>query len=99
EQEMRLLARLDDPSKNWKFSLGDLPERARWKDYMAAYEETLSATSTPRAPWHVIPADHKWFAHAAVADILHDMLRRLDLRFPPLSSAQRREFAAARRSE
>src|SRR5205085_2015478 len=55
EQEKRLLARIDDPSKNWKFSPGDLPERARWKDYMAAYEEAVSATSTKRAPWHVIP--------------------------------------------
>jgi PPK2 family polyphosphate:nucleotide phosphotransferase len=97
EQEERLLARIDDPSKNWKFSPGDLPERARWKDYMTAYESALSATSTTHAPWYVIPADHKWFAHAAIAEILHDTLRRLDLQFPALTAAQRRELANARR--
>ena len=97
EQEKRLLARIDDPSKNWKFSPGDLPERARWKDYMAAYEAALSATSTANAPWYVIPADRKWFAHAAIADILHDTLGSLDLQFPALTAAQRRELAAARK--
>ena len=97
EQEKRLLARIDDPTKNWKFSAGDLPERARWKAYMAAYEEALSATSTKRAPWHVIPADHKWFAHAAIADILYDTLRSLDPKFPALTAPQRRELMEARR--
>jgi PPK2 family polyphosphate:nucleotide phosphotransferase len=97
EQEKRLLARIDDPTKNWKFSPGDLPERARWKDYMAAYEDALSATSTERAPWFVIPADHKWFAHAAVAEILHDTLRKIDPQYPAVTSAQRRELANARR--
>lgn len=97
EQEKRLLSRIDDPSKNWKFSPGDLPERARWKVYMAAYEEALSATSTAHAPWYVIPADHKWCAHAAIAEVLYDTLRHLDLRFPPLTPAQRRELAEARR--
>ena len=97
EQEKRLLARIDDPSKNWKFSAGDLPERARWKDYMAAYEDALRATSTSHSPWYVIPADHKWFAHAAIAEILHDTLKGLDPQFPTLTAAQRRELANARR--
>jgi PPK2 family polyphosphate:nucleotide phosphotransferase len=97
EQEKRLIARIKDPSKNWKFSPGDLPERARWKEYMAAYGEALSATSTSHAPWHVIPADHKWFAHAAVAEILYDTLQRMDLKFPALTTVQRRELAEARR--
>src|SRR5260221_240864 len=85
EQEKRLLARIDDPTKNWKFSPGDLPERARWKAYMAAYQEAVSATSTSHAPWYVIPADHKWFAHAAIAEVLYDTLRRLDPEYPPLT--------------
>jgi PPK2 family polyphosphate:nucleotide phosphotransferase len=97
EQEKRLLARIDDPSKNWKFSPGDLPERARWKDYMAAYRDVLPATSTKHAPWYVIPADHKWFAHAAIAEVLHDTLRDLDLKYPPPTPMQRRELAQARR--
>jgi PPK2 family polyphosphate:nucleotide phosphotransferase len=96
EQEKRLLARIDDPSKNWKFSPGDLPERAKWDTYMKAYEEALAATSTRHAPWHVIPADHKWFAHAAIADVLLTTLSELDLRYPPLTSTQRRELAQAR---
>jgi PPK2 family polyphosphate:nucleotide phosphotransferase len=97
EQEKRLLARINDPSKHWKFSPGDLPERARWKSYMAAYEEALPATSTHHAPWYVIPADHKWFAHAAIADILYETLSRLDLHTPELTAAQRREIEEARR--
>jgi PPK2 family polyphosphate:nucleotide phosphotransferase len=97
EQEKRLLERIDDPSKNWKFSVGDLPERAKWTSYMSAYSDALSATSTHRAPWYVIPSDHKWFAHAAVAEILYETLRNLDLRFPPLTPAQRRQLSEARR--
>jgi PPK2 family polyphosphate:nucleotide phosphotransferase len=97
EQERRLLARIDDRSKRWKFSLGDLPERAKWKQYMTAYEQAICATSTSHAPWHVVPADHKWFAHAVIAEILYDTLRHLDLTFPPVSPSQRRELAEARR--
>jgi len=97
EQERRLLERIEDPSKNWKFSPGDLPERTKWSAYMAAYAEALAATSTGHAPWHVIPADHKWFAHAAIAEILYETLSDLDLRFPRLTPAQQRELAQARR--
>ena len=97
EQRRRLIARIDDPSKNWKFSAGDLPERRKWKDYHKAYEHALSATSTRRAPWYVIPADHKWFAHVAIADIIVDALERLDLSFPKQSAAERRLLARMRR--
>jgi PPK2 family polyphosphate:nucleotide phosphotransferase len=97
EQERRLLARIDDPSKNWKFSPGDLPERAKWHAYMTAYAQALTATSTDHSPWYVIPADHKWFAHLAIAEILHKTLSGLDLRFPALTPSQRRELALARR--
>jgi PPK2 family polyphosphate:nucleotide phosphotransferase len=95
EQERRLLERIGDPSKHWKFSPGDLPERAKWKSYMAAYEDVLPATSTEHAPWYVIPSDHKWFAHAAIAEILCQILSDLHLRLPPLTSAVRRELKEA----
>jgi PPK2 family polyphosphate:nucleotide phosphotransferase len=95
EQERRLLERIKDPSKHWKFSAGDLPERAKWKSYMGAYEDALAATSTERAPWYVIPSDHKWFAHAAIAEILCQTLSDLQLRLPPLTSAVRRELKEA----
>jgi len=93
----RFLARIEEADKNWKFSVHDANERAFWSDYMAAYEDALSETSTKDAPWYVIPADHKWFAHAAIAEILHDTLKRLDPQFPTLTAAQRRELANARR--
>ena len=97
EQRRRLLARLDDPTKVWKFSAGDLPERRKWKAYHAAYETALAATSTTYAPWYVIPADHKWFAHALIADIIVETLEGLDLSFPKLTPAERRALASARR--
>ena len=82
EQKERLLDRLNRPDKHWKFNESDLRERACWEQYMRAFEEMLAATSTVDAPWHVIPADHKWFARAAVADIIAATIERLDLRFP-----------------
>src|SRR5205809_1065789 len=88
EQRRRLLARLDDPSKNWKFEVADLDERERWSDYMDAYEQALSKTSTRHAPWFVVPADHKWFTRLTVAELVVDALASLDLRFPKLSKAQ-----------
>jgi PPK2 family polyphosphate:nucleotide phosphotransferase len=97
EQERRLLDRIEDPTKNWKFSPGDLPERGKWKEYMKVYQEAIAATSSRTSPWYVIPADHKWFAHAAIAQILHDTLSEMDLRFPPLTAVQRRELSQARR--
>jgi PPK2 family polyphosphate:nucleotide phosphotransferase len=83
EQAERLQARLDDPSKHWKFSLGDLAERERWSDYTAAYEEVLSRTSTPWAPWYVVPADRKWYRNLVVASILVETLESLEMSYPP----------------
>jgi PPK2 family polyphosphate:nucleotide phosphotransferase len=97
EQRERFLERLDHPEKNWKFSVADLHERAFWKQYQEAYEDMLSATSTQWAPWHIIPADKKWFARACVADIITSQIRELGLKMPVLSEKDRQELAAARR--
>jgi PPK2 family polyphosphate:nucleotide phosphotransferase len=82
EQRRRLQARLDDPTKRWKFSLGDLDERARWDDYTAAFDACLARTSTEWAPWYLIPANHKWFRDLAVAEILSDVLEELHPHYP-----------------
>jgi polyphosphate kinase 2 (PPK2 family) len=82
EQRERLLARLDDPSKHWKFNEGDLEERARWKDYMAAYDDAIRECSTEVAPWYVIPADRKWYRNWAISKLLVETLERMDPRFP-----------------
>jgi PPK2 family polyphosphate:nucleotide phosphotransferase len=82
EQRERFQARLDDPTKNWKFRLGDLEERKRWDDYIAAYQDALSRCSTDAAPWYVIPSNRKWFRNLAVADILGDTLDDLKPRYP-----------------
>ena len=97
EQRRRFLERLDDPAKNWKFSMADAQGAGRWGDYMAAYEEMLSATSTKHAPWYVIPADHKWFTHLTVAGIIIEALEGLGLAFPEPDAAQARELRLARR--
>lgn len=97
EQRSRLLARLDEPDKNWKFSAGDLKERKLWPQYMKAFEEMLNATSTPHAPWYVIPADNKWFARAAIADIITSRIRGLRLRPPQATEEQLAGLAEARR--
>jgi PPK2 family polyphosphate:nucleotide phosphotransferase len=96
EQRARLLARLDEPEKNWKFESGDLDERARWKDYMKAYEEMLDATSCAHAPWYAIPADSKSFMRAAVADIVVRTLKSLDIHWPVLDAAEKARFAEMR---
>ena len=82
EQKKRLQARLDDPRKWWKFSLGDLKERGRWDDYTEAFEAMLSRTSTPWAPWHIIPANRKWYRNLAVARVVVDALRGFDMAYP-----------------
>ena len=82
EQKERLQARLDRPEKRWKFRTGDLEDRARWDDFAAAYEEAITETSTPWAPWHVVPADRKWVRDVAVARIMVDTMERLDPQFP-----------------
>jgi len=98
EQKRRLLARLDEPDKNWKFSAGDLAERARWDDYMDAYERAIGATAAPHAPWYVVPADHKWFAHLVVVAAMIEALQDLDLNFPELTETARQALDAARRT-
>jgi PPK2 family polyphosphate:nucleotide phosphotransferase len=82
EQAERLAARRDDPTKRWKFRLGDLEERRHWSAYMAAYEEVLSRTSTPWAPWHVVPADRKWYRNLVVATALVAALESLQMAYP-----------------
>lgn len=84
EQKQRFLDRIDDPSKNWKFSSGDIAERALWKDYMKAYEEAIAKTATAAAPWYIIPADQKWYARLAISKILVDTIKDLNLKFPEL---------------
>jgi PPK2 family polyphosphate:nucleotide phosphotransferase len=87
-QKQRFLARLDTPGKEWKFNAADVAERERWDDYMAAFEAALSATSTPWAPWYVIPADYKWLTQALVAAVLVQTLDALDLSWPEVSPAE-----------
>ena len=96
EQKQRFLDRIDQPEKNWKFSAADVKERALWDDYMAAYEEMLNHTSTEWAPWHVIPADHKWFTRLAVAAVIVDALEKLNLAYPELSAEQRQSLQDAK---
>jgi PPK2 family polyphosphate:nucleotide phosphotransferase len=97
EQKKRFLDRLTRPEKHWKFSPADLAERVWWDEYVRAYEACLSATSTPEAPWYVIPADHKWVARAVVADIITNTLRSLDLHHPEPTEEQRQQLAEARK--
>jgi PPK2 family polyphosphate:nucleotide phosphotransferase len=82
EQKARLVARLDDPTKHWKYNPGDLDERGRWGEYRSAYETTLDRNNTEAAPWHVIPADKKWYRNLAVGSLLLETLRRLDPQWP-----------------
>jgi PPK2 family polyphosphate:nucleotide phosphotransferase len=83
EQRRRLQERIDDPEKRWKFRKGDLEDRARWDEFVAAYEEAVTETSTEWAPWYVVPADRNWVKALAVAELLVETLERLDPRFPP----------------
>jgi PPK2 family polyphosphate:nucleotide phosphotransferase len=96
EQKDRFLERIDDPEKNWKFSMTDVKERGHWDEYMKAYEEMLEHTGTEWAPWYVIPADRKWFTRAAVARVIIETLEGLDLQYPVLSEKQKAELASAR---
>lgn len=83
EQKERLQDRLDEPSKHWKFDVGDLGERKRWDDYMMAYSEMMAETSTPDSPWYVIPADRKWYRNLVVTQAILDTLEGMDLHYPP----------------
>ncbi len=97
EQRRRFIERIDDPAKNWKFSLEDVEKRKQWTKYRKAYEDMLSATSTAHAPWYVVPADRKWFTRIVVARVVRETLAALDPKFPQLSSEQQAELAVARK--
>jgi polyphosphate kinase 2 (PPK2 family) len=97
EQKKRFLSRLDSPDKNWKFSENDVNERAWWDDYRAAFEDMLSHTSTDAAPWHVIPADQKWFARLAVSQLIVDKLESLKVDYPKLDAEQQKALARAKK--
>lgn len=96
EQKKRFLKRLDQPEKNWKFQLSDVQERQYWGEYMRAYEQMVQNTSTGYAPWHVVPADHKWFAHLVVAEAVIDALEKVDPEYPKLDAERRAELKKAR---
>ena len=96
EQKKRFLERLDDSKKNWKFSMADIKERQFWKDYKEAYEEMVQRTATKHAPWYVIPADNKWFARLAVASAVVEALDGLDLKFPDVDKAKKKELEEIR---
>jgi PPK2 family polyphosphate:nucleotide phosphotransferase len=97
EQKQRFLKRLENPKKHWKFSAADLAERAYWSDYVDAYEHAFNATSTSWAPWHIIPADHKWSARVLVAEIITSTIDSLKLEYPQLDPKERRLLAEAKR--
>jgi polyphosphate kinase 2 (PPK2 family) len=96
EQRERFLERLEEPEKHWKFSLADARERQFWADYMTAYEDMIRHTATPHAPWYTVPADNKWFTRLVVAAAIIETLSSLELDFPKVDKAKRRELAAAR---
>jgi PPK2 family polyphosphate:nucleotide phosphotransferase len=96
EQRKRFLARIDEPRKNWKFSLADIHERKYWKDYMAAYEECLNATSTHHAPWYAVPADDKETARLIVSQIVVDALGELKMAYPKTTAKRREELTSIR---
>lgn len=96
EQQKRLLARLDEPEKNWKFQMGDVKEREYWKDYQKAYDEMIRNTSTKESPWFVVPADHKWYTRIVVGAAIVDALASLDLHFPKVDKKQKDVLAQAR---
>jgi PPK2 family polyphosphate:nucleotide phosphotransferase len=98
EQKRRFLARLDEPEKQWKFSMHDVEERKRWDDYMHTYEQAIRATSTPHAPWYVVPADNKWYSRLVVSRIIIEALEGLDLEYPTVDPALRNELRTVRRA-
>src|SRR4026209_2907410 len=98
EQQKRFLERLDQPEKNWKFSANDAKERGFWDDYMEAYEDTIRETATENSPWYVVPADNKWFTRVIVAAAVIDALASLNLQYPEVSAAKRKELAEAKKA-
>ena len=97
EQKKRFLARIDDPTKNWKFTQADIEERGFWRQYMRAYEDCLAATSSKQSPWYVVPADDKQNARLIVSRIVLDTLIGLDLAYPGVDAKQKLELLASRR--
>jgi PPK2 family polyphosphate:nucleotide phosphotransferase len=97
EQQKRFLERLDNPDKNWKFSANDAKERGFWDDYMEAYEETIQKTATDDAPWYVVPADNKWFTRVIVAAAVIDALASMNLKYPKVSAAKKKELLETRK--
>ncbi len=98
EQKKRFLERLEDSKKNWKFSMADVQERGFWEDYQEVYQEMIQRTATKHAPWYVIPADNKWFTRLAVASAIIETLGELDLAFPDVDEAKKKELGAVRAS-
>ena len=97
EQKKRFLARIEEPEKNWKFSAGDAKERAYWDDYMSAYAEAISATSTANSPWYIIPADKKWFTRLAVSEVIVEKLKSLNLQYPTVTEKHKAELVEAKK--
>jgi PPK2 family polyphosphate:nucleotide phosphotransferase len=97
EQKQRFLARLDEPEKNWKFSAADIHERKYWDDYQDAYEDMIRNTATEEAPWYVVPADNKWFTRLVVSTVVVDTLESLELSYPKVDEAKRKELEAAKK--
>ena len=97
EQKARFLSRIDEKEKNWKFSMGDVKERAYWDDYMKAYTDAIEATSTERSPWYIIPADKKWFTRLAVSEVIVQTLTSMDLHYPRMSDEHIAELDEARK--
>jgi PPK2 family polyphosphate:nucleotide phosphotransferase len=96
EQKKRFMDRLDEPEKNWKFSAFDVQERKFWSDYMHAFEEAIRATASKHSPWFVVPADNKWFTRLVVAAAIVDAMENLDLSYPTVDAAKKKELVAAR---
>ena len=97
EQKNRFLERLEQPEKNWKFSAGDVRERACWDDYQEAYGDMIRNTATEHAPWYVVPADNKWFTRLVISTVIVDTLESLDLQYPKVDAAKRKELDAAKK--
>lgn len=97
EQRERFLDRLEDPAKQWKFSMDDINERALWPRYQAVYQDIVRHTATSHAPWYVVPADHKWFARVVIGSVINAALEKLDLRFPRADKASLKEYDEVRK--
>lgn len=98
EQKKRFLERIDDPAKNWKFSLSDLKERAFWDQYQKAYEQAIFETSKDYAPWFIVPSDDKWYARLAIASVIDYHFSKLDLSYPTVSKSQKAKLQQAKRA-